>query len=104
MLSPHLYELLVQVAHLRTLVNLQLPRLIQRIQPKSKNIVIIPLYHDDLKDTGHSYGRTPSTKYSLYLLQLAQFRAVDHRFLQDHKSFFSKCDDYVLKQDIMLLF
>ena len=88
MLSPHLYELLVQVAHFRTLVNLQLPRSIQRIQQKSKNIVIIPLYHDDnhdFKDTGHSYRRTPSTKYSLYLLQLAQFRAVDHIFLKDHK-------------------
>ena len=88
MLSPHLYELLVQVAHLRTLVNLQLPRSIQRIQQKSKNIVIIPLYCDDnhdFKDTGHSYRRTPSTKYYLYLLQLAQFRAVDHIFLQDHK-------------------
>ena len=80
-----MHELLVQVAHLRILANLHLPRFIQRIQQKSKNIVIIPLYHDDFKDTGHSYRRTPSTEYTLYLLQLAQFRAVAHIFLQDHK-------------------
>ena len=85
-----MYELWAQVAHLRVLANLHFPRSIQRIQQKSKNIAIIPLYHDDLKDTGHSYGRTPSTKHFLYLLQLAQFRAVDHRFLH--------------YQDIMLLF
>ena len=70
MLSPHLYELLVQVAHLRTLVNLQLPRSIQRIQQKFKNIVIIPLYHDDnhdFKDTGHSYIERHLQQNILYI-------------------------------------